>query len=80
MTATIFILSWLVWTLLVLMRVRFLPLSLDFPWSYLRDTHVGTTISGVELEYFRDLNNRPRWVWGPFSGWTRGESKSECGC
>ena len=50
MTATIFILSWLVWTLLlVLMNVRFLPLPLDFPWSYLRNTEIGITISGVSL-------------------------------
>ncbi|MCA9779367.1 MAG: hypothetical protein KC800_21720 [Candidatus Eremiobacteraeota bacterium] len=80
MIATIYVLAWLVGTLLLLMRVRFVPLPLDFPWFYLRNMEVGVTAAGVEFEYFRDLNNRPKWVWAPFSGWTRGVSDGGCGC
>ena len=62
MIATIYVLAWLVGTLLLLMRVRFvpLPLPLDFPWFYLRNMEVGVTAAGVEFDYFRDLNNRPK--------------------
>jgi len=31
-----------------------------------RDNHIR-----CELEYSRDLNNRPRWVWVPFDGWEK---------
>ena len=80
MAATIFVLARMVWILLLLMRIRFLPLPLDFPWFYLRNIEVGVTAAGVEFEYFRDLNNRPKWVWAPFSGWTRAVSNHGCGC
>ena len=80
MAATIFVLAWMVWILMLLMRARFLPLPLDFRWSYLRKMEVGITLSGVEFEYFRSLNHRPKWIWVPFGGWTRSESDARCGC
>lgn len=50
MTATIYVLAWLVGTLLLLMRVRFVPLPLDFPWFYLRNIEVGVTAGSLSWD------------------------------
>lgn len=69
MTATIFVLSWMVWILLLLMRTRCLPLPIDFRLQHLNHIHVEVTLSGVEVEHVRDLKNRLVWLWIPFGGW-----------